>query len=401
MLTFLKRQKYRKQVLDSLYAVLYVYPRGRNNIIKDHPRIRDLIKRNFAEGATPERAALLLAAAVLAHLIETLPPDRRADVDRQLRQIDMRQPTAIMSDAMSNGSSLKEVAFETTVLGNAIIGAQTLLDRKQVDQADCATFESEIFGALSCNSPSVRAPERMDAVFDLAMSLPKVGEHRERPPLPRALDAFELPSLSGTEVEVKFVSTPTGIVLVSEQDGQPITEPQRLSQQDLQIIPPGLGVYRFVNLRARSGETHSCIIAGEEGRVFGSMRAFWWSLAKVNVWMADAGARMTRMTPAALAEVRAAAMQMWDAAVKGAHSIDNMRDLRVPFRKVYLEEINRLRIEAENESKRLGLDIALAMVLATQSEDAKLEAHAYQRFKRFLWEAGEEPAEFQEHECAW
>ena len=73
-----------------------------------------------------------------------------------------------------------------------------------------------------------------------------------------------------------------------------------------------------------------------------------------------------------------------------------MRDLIMPLRNVHYEVINKLRNETTNEAERLGLDVALAMVLATQSEDAKLEAHAYQCFKRFLWQPGEEPAEFQE-----
>lgn len=34
------------------------------------------------------------------------------------------------------------------------------------------------------------------------------------------------------------------------------------------------------------------------------------------------------------------------------------------------------------------------MVLAVQSEDDKLEAAAYKRFKRYLWREGEEPREF-------
>lgn len=50
------------------------------------------------------------------------------------------------------------------------------------------------------------------------------------------------------------------------------------------------------------------------------------------------------------------------------------------------------------ESGRLGLDIALAMILATQSEDPRLEAFAYQIFKRFLWHPGEEPREFYHHD---
>jgi hypothetical protein len=135
-----------------------------------------------------------------------------------------------------------------------------------------------------------------------------------------------LPPLAGIEVKVKLVPTPTGIALISEDDGKQITERRTLSQEDLQKIPRGLGVYRFINLRARSGEIYSCIIAGEDTQVFGNMRAFWWSLAKVQVRMIDVKARMTRMTPTALAHVHAAAREMWDTAIKEAHSID-LRDL--------------------------------------------------------------------------
>jgi hypothetical protein len=199
---------------------------------------------------------------------------------------------------------------------------------------------------------------------------------------------------------VKLVPTPTGIALCREDDGQQITERRALSQEECQKIPLELGVYRFVNIRSRSSEIYSCIIAGNDPEVFGSMRAFWWSLAKVNVRVADVNARMTRMTPTALARVHASAREMWDTAIKEAHSIDNMRDLIMPLRNVHLEVINKLRNETTNESERLGLDVALAMVLATQSEDPKLEAHAYKCFKRFLWQPGEEPAEFQEYETA-
>jgi hypothetical protein len=400
MLKYLKRRKYRKQVLDSLYAVLYPYPRGRDNIIKDYPRIRDLIKSNFADGGTPQRAALLAAAPILAKLIGTLSADQRALIDQQLQQIDVRQARELMRDLRGGKPLPKEIAFGTVLLGNAITTAQTLVDRREVDQADYDTFVSEAFGALSGTSSRAWSSEPIVAGLDLAMSLPKLIGQDEGPLLPRPLGAFELPPLSGTEVQVKLVSTPAGILLVSEEDGRQITERQRLSQQDLQTVPSELGVYRFVNLRARSGEICSCIIAGEDAQVIGSMRAFWWSLAKLNVWMVDASARMTRMTATALADVHAAAIAMWDAAIRGAHTIDNMRNLTMPVREAYLETINKLRIETTSDSKRLGLDIALAMVLATQSEDARLEAHAYQRFKQFLWRPGEEPAEFREYENA-
>jgi len=49
----------------------------------------------------------------------------------------------------------------------------------------------------------------------------------------------------------------------------------------------------------------------------------------------DWNARLTRMTPTALARVHASARHMWDTAIKEAHSIDNMRDLIMPLRNFF------------------------------------------------------------------
>ena len=401
MFKFLKRQKYKNQVLGSLYAILYLYPRGRDAIVKDYPGVREAIKSNFTEGTKPQRAALFIAGSMLANVIETLSTDQRALIYGQLQQMDMRQVRAMLKDVTAGKPLPKETAFGTIMLGTAIMMARTLVDDKEAEQSDYDMFASEVFGALAGKSSNERSSERIEATLDKLMPLPKLTEGDEGPLLPRVPGptVSDMPALSGTEIKVKLVTTPTGIALISE-DGQQITERRTLTQEDLRKVPPGLDVYRFVNLRARSGEIYSCIIAGQDAEVFGSMRAFWWSLAKVSVHMTDVNARMTRMTPTALARVHASARHMWDTAIGEAHSIDNMRDLIMPLRNVHYEVINKLRNETTNEAERLGLDVALAMVLATQSEDAKLEAHAYQCFKRFLWQPGEEPAEFQEYEAA-
>ena len=88
---------------------------------------------------------------------------------------------------------------------------------------------------------------------------------------------------------------------------------------------------------------------------------------------------------------------MWDVAIENAGSIDYMRDMLVLLRNQHLEVISKLITEATNEATKLGLEIALAMVLATQSEDDKLERFAFERFRRFLWQPGEEPPEFYLH----
>ena len=305
-----------------------------------------------------------------------MPPKSPAEYHSQLQQIDMRQVRALLKDVMAGKSLPQEIAFGTIMFGTAIMMAKTYLEDKEVDQSAYDMFASEVFGALAGKSSQQRSSERIEADLDELVPLPKLTEGDEGPLLPRVPGPIvsDLPPFSGTEIKVKLVTTPTGIALVSEDDGQQIRERRTLTQEDLQKVPRGLDNYRFVNLRSRSGEIYSCIIAGDDAQVFGSMRAFWWSLAKVTVRMTDVNARMTRMTPTALARVHVAARDMWDTAIKEVHSIDNMRDLIMSLRNVHYEVINKLKNETTNEAERLGLEVALAMVLATQSEDAKLEA---------------------------
>lgn len=105
------------------------------------------------------------------------------------------------------------------------------------------------------------------------------------------------------------------------------------------------------------------------------------------------------LTSTALPVIHNAARSVWDAAIREAGSIDSMRDMIVPLRNVHFEVIDKLRRECTNKSVALGCAVTLAMVLAVQSEDRALERVAYQAFKQVLWQPGEEPAEFYEHDA--
>lgn len=205
-----------------------------------------------------------------------------------------------------------------------------------------------------------------------------------------------LPQLSGIQIKVKLVHAANGITMIKE-DGQPVTERRSLSQEDLAKVPPDTDECHFVNFTAASGEIYSCIIAEPDAQIYGSMRAFWWSLAKMRLEGVSQAINYTKMTESAFSHVYANARGMWDIVVERSGSIDNMRDQLVPMRNVHLEVISQMKDGAENEAAKLGFDIALAMVLATQSEDPRLEAAAYSRFKNFLWQPGDEPKEFYQH----
>jgi len=114
--------------------------------------------------------------------------------------------------------------------------------------------------------------------------------------------------------------------------------------------------------------------------------------------MTDANASGRRVSVHALARVHAEARAMWDAVIERSRSIEELREEPMYARNSHLDVLSKPIVESESKAGKLGLEICKAMVLATQSEDDKLEAFAYQRFKRFLWRPGEEPREFYAHE---
>lgn len=201
----------------------------------------------------------------------------------------------------------------------------------------------------------------------------------------------------GSETKVKLVRSDVGIAMIdAETDGQ-ITVQRSLKQSDLEAVPAGVDTGVFVNLTLQDGEIVSCFISEPENEIYGSMRAFWWSLARRNVWTACLNTLSIKSDTPGFAAVFGQAREMWDEAIKQAGSIDNMRDMIMPMRNIHFEVISKMKAGTENPAQKLGLEIALAMVLATQADDRKLEAYAFRCLNRFIWLPGEEPAEFRQH----
>jgi len=210
----------------------------------------------------------------------------------------------------------------------------------------------------------------------------------------------ELPELNGTECKVRITFTATGFALVRKDDGTEIIERRSLSQQDIEKVKrEDWEDCRYVNLRTRGGEIVSCLIVGKDSEIIGSPRAFWWALAKVSVKMTDVNACGVRMSVHALARLHTEARAMWESVIARSRSIEELRDEPMYARKIHLDVLSKMIAESESEVGKLGLEICKAIVLAVQSEDEKLEAAAYQRFKRFLWRPGEEPREFYAHDA--
>jgi hypothetical protein len=399
MAGFLARRKFKKEVMARLNAMLVFYPGGVGNIPREYPGITNAINGNCdASNITPGYSAVMIAGSILANKFENLEPTDRNAIRRQLGQVDLAHFKEVLR---GKGEMPKDIMGGTSLVALAFIMAEIATKDGEVTESQFKNFTSEIIGALDGKSYEERSSERVRDVLDETLGPPPLrdGEDDASAVYPSQRILTELPDFNGTECQVRIVFTATGFALVRKNDGLEIVERRSLTQEDLQKVKrEDWGNCRYVNLRTRSGEIVTCIIVGEDSEIIGSPRAFWWALAKVSVKMTDVSASGVRMSVHALARVHTEARAMWDAVIERSRSIEELREEPMYARNIHNNVISKMIDESENGAGKLGLEICKAMVLATQSEDDKLEAFAYQRFKRFLWRPGEEPREFYAHE---
>jgi hypothetical protein len=240
-----------------------------------------------------------------------------------------------------------------------------------------------------------RAMKKLWEVFGVSQDLREENDNG-------ALLSFEvedqMPSLSGFEEGVRVVRSSIGIVLIKESDGTPISDGLAPSQEKLRKIPAEIDEVDFAYFIVKDkyggdDEIRSCVV-DRSGQHYGDARAFWWSLAKKEAYWKSKAINATRMTKKSLSQVIAIANGTWESVVDHSGPIDMMRDQLVLSRNVDLDVLSKLRDHYHSKSAKFGVDIARAMVLATQSEDPKLEAVAFERFKQFIWQPGQEPPEF-------
>lgn len=395
MAGFFARRKFRNEVIARVNAMLLFYPGGVKNLARNYPNIANAINGHFDDGGiTHARSALLCAGSILTNELEALDPSDRDAIRQQLGKIDF----AKFKDALRGNVQIpRDIMAGTSLAALALVMAEIDLKKGEIDNDNFDDFVSEINGALQGKDFADRSYERMRDKMDETLGPPPLrdGEDDASDILPSQRYLGDLPTFNGTECKVRITFTPTGFALIRQDDGVEIVERRSLTQDDLEKVRrEEWEDCRFANLHTRNGEIVSCLIVGEESEVVGSMRAFWWALAKVTVRMTDVHASDLRMSVHALARVHSEARAMWEAVVERSSSIDELREEPMYARSIHLDVISKMISTTESEAGKLGLEICKAMVLATQSEDDALEAFAFQRFKRFLWRAGEEPQEF-------
>lgn len=375
--------------------MLLFYPGGVKNLARNYPNIANAINGHFDDGGiTHARSALLCAGSILTNEFEALDPSDRDAIRQQLGKIDF---TKFKETLRGNVKIPRDMMAGTSLAALALVMAEIDLKNGEITEDNFEDFASEIKGALQGKDFAERSYERTRDTLDEVLGPPPLrdGEDDVSDVLPSQRYHGDLPAFNGTECKVRITFTPTGFALTRKDDGVEIVERRSLTQKDIEKVrQENWDNCRFVNLHTRSGEIVSCLIVGEETEVIGSMRAFWWALAKVTVRMTDVHASDLRMSVHALARIHTEARAMWDAIIERSVSIEELREEPMYARSIHFDVISNMISTTESEAGKLGLEICKAMVLAMQSEDDALEAFAFQRFKRFLWRTGEEPQEF-------
>lgn len=395
MFDFLKRRKYRRDVMSRIHAYLLFYPNGVKQLARNYPNLPSAIDGNFeSKDTSAAYSALICAGSILSNEFGAIDQQNRDAIYQQLTTLDFNKFKASLRGSFELPS---DFLHGTSLAALAVVMAEASLKANEITDDQFNTFRSEILGSLEGKSFADRSQDRIRDVLDETIGPPPLldGPDDNSRIYPSQRTAYNDPELNGVEWKVQIVPTATGLAIVRLEDGKEVTQRRSLTQEDLGAVPrEDRGECRFVNLHTRSGEIETCLIYGRGSNVVGSKRAFWWALAKVTTKMTDVKASGLRMSERGLARVHADAREVWDAVIKRSGSIDDLRDEPVFIRNQHLDVHLQLIDQADNDASALGIKISQAMVLATQSEDDKLEAYAYHRFKRFLWRPGEEPSEF-------
>ena len=157
---------YKDQVIRRLHDLLYLYPGGRDNIITDYPGIFEVIRVSFAQGNTPQYAALYMAGSILAKMVEPLTVDERAYISKQLQRIELQMLIEVTRHVVGGNSGPMKIAFGTLIFGNAIVAATSLLDNSEIEQSAFDIFASELSGALAGKTFEQRSFDRISSAID-------------------------------------------------------------------------------------------------------------------------------------------------------------------------------------------------------------------------------------------
>jgi hypothetical protein len=389
-----RRSAYRQDILCTVGSLLGDDTDGfRRMLLRAYPRIEVAVKSGIRNDQSKYEAAICIAHFVIADTIAKMQdPDRARAIARNLRVwIDRGGVTAFASDQA--GHRFEGIDGLELRLRSALALIASMRNNNLIDDYMVGRFSREIFDTLEGFDASERQRRRYVDVFECIKPTLTVGTDDNSALMPADCEIIDKPKFSGTSVEVNIVPRSFGIVLERQDTGEPITERRKLTQDILKTIPQDAEKFKFANFVSRSGQMYSCVIAEPGSQVFGDMRAFWWALAKAIVTVTQTKANAVRMTEAAFAHVSGHAQGMLQCAFDQT-PIHQMRDQFMPTRNIHFEVINEAISTAGDESEVLGLNIALAMVMAIQSEDPILERYAYDSFRKFLWLPGEEPEEF-------
>jgi hypothetical protein len=399
MFNWLRSNAYRQHVLDTV-CLLMVDADGalRRSLLQEYPGIEKAIKSGQDNKRNKDELAITIVQAVFAATIEQMQDhDRLQCIANSLYSWANDGRIGAFKQDVANGHFTEIDGFDLR-LRAALSFIWDMQNDQRVEDDMCHRFLKEIIGALDGLDAAERERRRyVDVVENIKETL-KAGEDDDSDLMPVDYEREVQEGFSGVEYKVQIVSTPSGLVMQREDNGRAVTDRRTLTQDLLGQVPPDAESLIFVNLTLQSGEIYSCIIVEPGGEVFGDQRAAWWSLARTIVRVTEAKANGLRMTAMAHAHLSTVARAVWDSATRET-PIDHMRDQLMQMRHIHFQVINQGMKSAENEAQKLGREIALAMVMAVQSEDEKLERFAFKQFRKFIWVTGEEPKEFWHHEC--
>jgi hypothetical protein len=172
MFAWIKRRKYRREVLAHLQAILF--DASAATLKPSYPGIDKAIDDGFTEKRSKEALSVNLAGAVLSNAIEQI-----SDAGRRHRMAQEIRSWASEPDGVARFRTRAKIppgvdAFQWK-LQWAVVYVSGLHDQHLIDRQTESWFNSEVFGALAGKSSQQRKSERLSRLIHESMNIPVLG----------------------------------------------------------------------------------------------------------------------------------------------------------------------------------------------------------------------------------
>lgn len=397
------RRRFKKTYKNTLLDLLAEYPGGSRKLFADYPKAMNIFENeDYSLEAGPYDLAAQTAKLVVFNLIGLLSHEQRQSVLEDLRNIDWAAKinTVNAKSLGINGLFSPNGRLIVQMVGNIVVKIDNMRRRDLVKDDIVDDFFYFVSGAIDGKTFEEVCNDQIRDVLHDAVGLPtyKLDDNDRSRILPAIPGPERGLECNGTRLDVELIKQDDLSIIIRTEDARAIELQGWLSSDEIGRLPFNVPPYMYVECQTNEYGFQRCLIVGPDSEVFGSMRAFFWSLCATIVSVEVAMLGSARLTANARISAGLEAKNVWDAALKEANDVDTLRNTPVYMQNIHFEALNNYIEGAESDLEKHGRRKGFAMVLASLSGDDLMERYAFEELGWFIWQGRNFPIEFESYQ---